>query len=117
MNLLGFVLFFVYTVAMNVLYYDCFSGISGDMNLGVMVDLGVPQDHLIKELSELNINEEFNLTFETTQKMGITGIKAHVELTGHHHDHHGKSGDHHHRCLDDIRHILESSISSHKFCI
>ena len=38
-----------------ILYYDCFAGISGDMNLGAMIDLGVDPDHLKKELSKLNI--------------------------------------------------------------
>ncbi|MDA3956863.1 nickel pincer cofactor biosynthesis protein LarC [Oceanispirochaeta sp.] len=95
---------------MKVLYYDCFSGISGDMNLAVMVDLGVPRDYLIKELSGLHIDEEFRLTFETTQKMGITGIKADVELlVHHHHDESDSDHHHHHRNLHDIKHILESS--------
>ena len=32
---------------MNILYYDCFSGISGDMHLGAMIDLGVEPKILV----------------------------------------------------------------------
>ena len=42
---------------MGVLYYDCFSGISGDMNLGALIDLGVDKEYLINQLSKLNLNE------------------------------------------------------------
>jgi hypothetical protein len=34
---------------MRILYYDCFCGISGDMNLGALLDLGVDQQYLIEE--------------------------------------------------------------------
>ncbi len=41
---------------MKILYYDCFAGISGDMNLGAMLDLGVDQKYLLKELGNLSID-------------------------------------------------------------
>ena len=40
---------------MKILYYDCFAGISGDMNLGALIDLGVDPAYLRKELAKLNI--------------------------------------------------------------
>ncbi|MCI0656335.1 MAG: LarC family nickel insertion protein, partial [Acidobacteria bacterium] len=42
-------------VARRVLYLDCFSGISGDMFLGLSVDLGVPLASLKRQLSRLNL--------------------------------------------------------------
>ncbi len=33
---------------MKIFSYDCFSGISGDMNLGAMIDLGVDKEYLIE---------------------------------------------------------------------
>ena len=38
-----------------ILYYDCFAGISGDMNLGALVDVGVPASRLRAELLKLEI--------------------------------------------------------------
>ena len=38
---------------MKILYFDCFSGISGDMTLGALLDLGVSQEHLIESLQAL----------------------------------------------------------------
>ena len=40
-----------------ILYYDCFAGISGDMNLGAMVDIGVKQEYLVSELERLNLKD------------------------------------------------------------
>ncbi|HKJ79636.1 MAG TPA: nickel pincer cofactor biosynthesis protein LarC, partial [Prolixibacteraceae bacterium] len=62
---------------MRILYYDCFAGISGDMNLGALIDLGVDKDYLISELEKLNI-EGFHLEIKSDQRRGITGTKASV---------------------------------------
>ena len=62
---------------MKILYYDCFSGISGDMNLGVMIDLGVAPDYLLGELKKLNIGE-YEVKITRDQRKGITGTKVEV---------------------------------------
>ncbi len=86
---------------MKVLYYDCFSGISGDMNLAAMIDLGVDPRFLISELNKLGL-KEFELVAERSQKMGIAGTQVRVYV----HPHHKK---HDHRHLSDIRSIIGQS--------
>ena len=87
-----------------ILYYDCFSGISGDMNLGAMVDLGVDGEYLEEELKKLNLRG-YRLKIYKASRKDITGTKVDVLLDSHH-DHH----DHHnHRNLSDIKHIIEKS--------
>ena len=100
---------------MKVLYYDCFSGISGDMNLGALVDLGVDPDYLAKELEKLNL-KGYRMKVNSAQRKGITGTRVEIILEdSHHHNHtHEHKHDHHeeHRNLDDIgKIILESGLS------
>ncbi|GAB1453079.1 nickel pincer cofactor biosynthesis protein LarC [Draconibacterium sp.] len=64
---------------MKILYYDCFAGISGDMNLGALIDLGVDSDYLKSELEKLNI-DGFHLKITTDQRRGISGTKAEVVI-------------------------------------
>jgi len=64
---------------MKILYYDCFAGISGDMNLGAMVDLGVDPDYLKTELQKLNI-EGFHLEIQKDIRRGVSGTKATVVI-------------------------------------
>jgi len=92
---------------MKIVYFDCFSGISGDMTLGALVDLGLDPDLLKGELSKLKL-EGYQLSFSKTDKHSIAGTKAHVELThNHNHDH---NHDHHHgRHLSEIRQLIEDS--------
>ena len=62
---------------MRILYYDCFAGISGDMNLGALIDLGVDPDYLKTELEKLNI-EGFHLEIQKDIRKGVSGTKATV---------------------------------------
>jgi uncharacterized protein (TIGR00299 family) protein len=64
---------------MRILYYDCFAGISGDMNLGAMIDLGVDPEYLKTELQKLNI-EGFHLEVQEDIRRGISGTKATVVI-------------------------------------
>ena len=64
---------------MRTLYYDCFAGISGDMHLGAMIDLGVDENYLKSELEKLNI-EGFHLEVNKDIRRGITGTKATVVI-------------------------------------
>lgn len=99
---------------MNILYYDCFSGMSGDMNLAAMIDLGVPPELLRTELGKLGLDDEFELRVSAGERHGICGTRVDVALkdraaahchdhgaSAHDHDHHHEHGhdhghDHHH---------------------
>jgi hypothetical protein len=62
---------------MKILYYDCFAGISGDMNLGAMLDLGVDQKYLLKELGKLSVGS-YQLKISRDKRGGIAGTKVDV---------------------------------------
>ncbi len=62
------------------LYYECFAGISGDMHLGALMDVGVPLEHLRAELAKLELADEFQLVAAKDAKLGIGGTKATVRL-------------------------------------
>ena len=74
---------------MKTLYLDLFSGISGDMFLGALLDLGVDARKLELELKKLKL-DGYHLHVARKQKSGIEGVKLDVHLTDahdHHHDH------------------------------
>jgi hypothetical protein len=59
-----------------VLYFDCFSGISGDMTLGALIDAGLPLADLTRALGSLTLLTQpssLNLTFD-----GLTVATPHV---------------------------------------
>lgn len=117
---------------MRVLFLDCFSGISGDMTVGALCDLGVKPSALEWELGKLEIGD-FHMHFERDQRQQITGVKfgihegathreeAHSHEPHHHHEHghshdHGHSHGHqlaqghaHGRTHAEIRKLIEES--------
>jgi hypothetical protein len=103
---------------MSILVYDPFAGISGDMNMGAMVDLGVPEQYLRKILNALNV-QGWNIEFKQELRQGITATRAVVSTDDrpamyekpheHHHDDHEHDHHHEHRTLVDIKHILSAS--------
>jgi uncharacterized protein (TIGR00299 family) protein len=84
---------------MKIISYDCFSGISGDMNLGAMIDLGIDKTFLVDELNKLNL-KGWELVVVKDQRHGITGTKVTVVQTRH---------EHAHRHLSDIDKIINDS--------
>ncbi len=61
-------------------YFDCFSGISGDMTLGAFVDLGVPLEWLQSAISDVLPQNNFELSVSSVSKMGIGAKKVDVRI-------------------------------------
>ncbi len=96
---------------MRILYFDCFAGISGDMTLGALLDLGVDREQFLAELGKLNV-EGFTIDISKIKKNAIEGTDVDVILREHHHHEHDKHGHHHHhehRTLQDIEGIIDES--------
>jgi uncharacterized protein (TIGR00299 family) protein len=78
---------------MKTLYLDIFSGISGDMFIGALIDLGADARQLERELQKLKL-DGYHLHVTRKQKSGIEGVKFDVHLTGAH-EHHHEHDSHH----------------------
>ncbi|WML38577.1 LarC family nickel insertion protein [Neobacillus sp. OS1-2] len=105
---------------MKTLYFDCFSGISGDMVIGALIDAGADPNLLAEELKKLQIEDEYELKWKKIIKNGISSTKFDVVLlnnsnnqnNNHEHteDHsHGHEHEHHH----DHSHIHEHEHHHH----
>ncbi len=68
---------------MKIAYFDCFSGVSGDMILGALIDAGLDLQELESELSKLKISG-FKLKTQKTIRKGISGTKLRVDIDKHH---------------------------------
>jgi uncharacterized protein (TIGR00299 family) protein len=64
-------------VILKIAYFDCFSGISGDMCLGALVDAGVPLEKLERELKKIPI-KGYKLHAEKVKRAGLIATKIYV---------------------------------------
>ncbi|MEW6234824.1 MAG: nickel pincer cofactor biosynthesis protein LarC [Candidatus Omnitrophota bacterium] len=71
---------------MKIIYFDAFSGISGDMCLGALVDAGCPLEEIKNHLAGLNI-PGFDLRAEKVQRGPLAGTQVHVQVEEEHHVH------------------------------
>ena len=83
----------------NILYFDIIGGISGDMTLASLLDLGVPKEIFLQELNKLNMDNEFEIEIDYKYENGITGTKVNV-IT---------NEQHCHRNLIDVYDIIDNS--------
>jgi uncharacterized protein (TIGR00299 family) protein len=67
-------------MGMSFAYFDCFAGISGDMVLGALIDLGVPGDFIVENVRSMPL-DAFQLEISTASRMEIHGqhVKVVVE--------------------------------------
>jgi uncharacterized protein (DUF111 family) len=91
---------------MKVLFLDCISGISGDMMVGALIDLGVKPSALEWELSKLSIGD-FHMHYDRAKRKDIEGVKFDIhggethqehghDCGGHSHEHDEEGHVHHH---------------------
>jgi pyridinium-3,5-bisthiocarboxylic acid mononucleotide nickel chelatase len=83
---------------MKLIYFDCFSGISGDMTLGALVDAGCPVEHLRSKLRSLQV-PGWELSAEKVWKNGMAA--THVKMT--------TEDQQKHRSLSAVLRILQQS--------
>jgi pyridinium-3,5-bisthiocarboxylic acid mononucleotide nickel chelatase len=70
---------------MTILYLDCYAGISGDMSVGALLDLGVPLEHVRSELLKLALPAgSYELSTNRTERHHLDALKFDVAV----HDHH-----------------------------
>jgi uncharacterized protein (TIGR00299 family) protein len=111
---------------MRLLYLDCFSGISGDMTVGALCDLGVKPSAFEWELTKLEIGD-FHAHWERKMRQNIEGVKFSIhegaththeqDEEEHHHHHHGPEEEghgHHHDEHEGHSHEHEPEHQGHE---
>ncbi len=84
---------------MKILYFDCFSGVSGDMTLAALLDLGLPLERLQEELQKLGL-KNYSLEVRPGSRSGIAALGLEVKVGPH---------EEHHRHFSDIRELITRS--------
>jgi uncharacterized protein (TIGR00299 family) protein len=82
-------------------WFNCSAGVAGDMVLASLVDAGADPLRIAEIMSGLALHD-YALTFEATQRAGVSSTRAIVVE-------HGHDDSHHHRSWRDIRTMLEES--------
>lgn len=92
-----------------LLYLEGASGISGDMTVAALLDLGASREKLDAVLKSMNL-EGFEYQVSRKSSYGIAGTDFDVILHDHHHhEHEHEHGHHHeHRNLDDVCAVIDS---------
>ena len=104
---------------MKTLYFDCSSGISGNMTLGALLEIVGDDNYLLQELKKLNV-DGYRIEISSKVKNGITGKYVDVILDDehdhheHNHEHlhneeHSHEHHHSHRNLNDVNEIIDKS--------
>lgn len=118
---------------MSSLYFECNSGISGDMSVAALLDLGASKENLEKALTSMGVNNEFKYVISKKAVNAIMATDFDVILLHHHeeHEHHHDSSPkpstlereessckslhhHEHRNLDDVNSIIDKADTSEK---
>jgi hypothetical protein len=95
---------------MKILYLDCFSGISGDMILGALLDLGVPLEELRRALGSLTI-DRCEVVLDRVTRGGLAAAK--FTVVEHRRDQAGApANDHGHRTVAEITGLIDRSALS-----
>jgi pyridinium-3,5-bisthiocarboxylic acid mononucleotide nickel chelatase len=82
---------------MKIAYFDCFSGISGDMTLGALLDAGLPEKFLVSELKKLPI-AGYSIDIRREMRGAIAGTRIRVSAQ-----------DQPHRSFRDITGLIRES--------
>lgn len=100
---------------MKTLYFDCSSGISGNMTLGALLEIIGNENYLLEELKKLKV-DGYQIEISKRVKNGITGTYVDVILEHEHHhekEHHSHEHEHNHhhehRNLYDVNQIIDES--------
>ena len=101
---------------MKIAYLDAFSGVSGDMTVGALLDLGLPLARVRETIVSLGL-DGVTVDAERVARSGIGATKFHVRVHGMHPDEprpHPHPHDHVHRPYREIRALIERSSLSER---
>ncbi len=88
------------------LYFECRAGISGDMSVGALLDLGASREKLEKALASMKLDNEFSYVISKKSVNAIMATDFDVILPAHHHHEHHH---HEHRNLEDVNKIIDKA--------